>query len=744
MLTTDLQTEQTLASSKRPIPLVARPDLVFQGVGFQGNAHWVVKIPASLRYFRLRPEQYFLLRSLDGQSTLETLQERLRAEFPSMVLQLTDIQRLAIDLYEKGLAYSNRPGQGASLVANTRRQRWQKLKSTLSSLLCIQVPGWNPHRALDWLSPFSRWMFHPAAVCAAVAAMLVAWVLLLVQFEEFQGRLPAFHEFFAWPNVMYLWITLAAAKLLHELGHALSCRHFGGECHSIGIMFLVFSPTLYCDVSDSWMLRSKWQRIAIGGAGMYVESVLSALAIFVWWNTQPGLLNHVCFNVFLVTTITTVIFNANPLMRFDGYYMLADFLEIPNLREKADKLLRDAFAGLCLGIDSQPDPFMPETRRPWFVAYALAAWLYRWLVVFGIVVFLYTFLKPYGLQSIGATLAAVSLGAMVVSPLVHFYKIVAAPRAEPLSRGRTIATLASLTLIAAVLLAVPIPIHYEAPFLIEPYGARDVYTTVSGTVVEVAVNFGQPVARGQVLAKLSNHEMHEKHAALETALRVQGAQVATQHAMENWSAYELAVQNLSMQQQELSDFRHQMSRLTITSPCEGILVAPARRPKRTPGTRETDLGVWYGTPFEEKNRDAFLAESTLLASIASDSDFQAVLLVDQADRRDLYLGQPVELKLEHLPDRTFTGVVEEISKRELDFAPRPLSNKYGGGLPTVTDAHGRETLSDGVAYQAKVRLHEETPLLVAGLSGRARFLVNSRTAADWIWQYCRRTFHFRL
>jgi putative peptide zinc metalloprotease protein len=133
-----------------------------------------------------------------------------------------------------------------------------------------------------------------------------------------------------------------------------------------------------------------------------------------------------------------------------------------------------------------------------------------------------------------------------------------------------------------------------------------------------------------------------------------------------------------------------------------------------------------------------------VAGIAPNGDFQAILLVDQADRRDLYSGQPVDFKLEHLPDRTFSGVVGEISQRERQFVPRILSNKFGGELPTVTDAQGREKLSGGVAYQAKVRLNEDTSLLSTGMRGRARFLVSSRTAGEWIWQYCRRTFHFRL
>ena len=251
-------------------------------------------------------------------------------------------------------------------------------------------------------------MFHPWAVAICLGLIASSLILFGVQFEHFHRTMPEFQQFFAWPNLLYLWITLGLTKILHEFGHGLTCKHYGGECHEMGMMLLVFSPTLFCDATDSWMLPNKWHRILIASAGMYVEILLSAFAIFLWWNTESGLVHHLCLNVFLVTTFTTVIFNANPLMRYDGYYILSDFLEIPNLRTKATKMLKDKFAWICLGIESRPDPFEPETGRNWLALYAIAASLYRVLVLSGILLFLYTFLKPHGLQSIGIALAIFS------------------------------------------------------------------------------------------------------------------------------------------------------------------------------------------------------------------------------------------------------------------------------------------------------------------------------------------------
>lgn len=313
-----------------------------------------------------------------------------------------------------------------------------------------------------------------------------------------------------------------------------------------------------------------------------------------------------------------------------------------------------------------------------------------------------------------------------------------------MSRPKAAISLVSLAVIVCALLAVPIPFHYEAPFLIEPDEVKVVYTSVPGELVESPVAYGQTVKKGDLIARLSNVEMEEKYSALKTEERAQQAEVAMLHASEKWGVHVPAQRKLDMLAAEVKEYEQQLSHLTITAPSDGVLVAPPRRPRKASQSSESELGSWFGTALDEKNQNAFLTAATPLATIAPNDDFQAVLLVDQADRRDLYVGQPVDFKLEHLPDQTFSGVVTEISKRELEYAPRMLSVKHGGNLPTVADAQGREKISSGVAYQAKIRLDEQTPLMLSGMRGNARFLVSSRTAADWLWQYCRRTFHFRL
>ncbi len=819
-------------ANRRPIPLQVRDDLIFKRIEFLGVSYWVVKDPVGLKYFRLQPEQYHALQLLNGDRHLEELRDALHDELPTVRLQLSDIQHLITDLHQKGLVFSNRIGQGTSLAKIDFEEKKKKLFNTMRSLLYVRLPGWDPEAVLARLYPFVRWVYHPVTVTLTMLFVISSWVLLAVQFETFTAQMPEFQQFFSWPNLLYLWITLGTCKVIHEFGHGLSCKHFGGECHAMGVMLLVFSPCLYCDVSDSWMLKSKWQRIAIGAAGIYIEVVISAIAIYVWWNTQSGLIHHLCLNIFFVTTITTVIWNANPLMRFDGYYMMSDFLEIPNLRPKADRLLRDWFGWYCLGIEAKPDPFMPESGRAGFVMFAIAAGLYRWFILTVIMVFLYTVLKPFGLQSIGIALAVVSVITILFNLVLNIYKQVTAPRIEPLSRPKIAISLGLLVTVVACTMAVPLPLHIEAMFLVEPHDVRHVYTPVPGRLEHRPVQPGDQVTSGQTLATLSNPALELEHLRLEQQEQVQLLRVSVANALEDRSREELAKANRNSATTQLAEFQKQIDRMTVTAPCAGTIVAPPRVPAPPLDSRRDQLAAWHGTPLEDRNRNCLLPERTHLLSIAPDSEFQAVVVIDQGDRNDMVSaeeslgfsgisgpegltvltvlsgtpaaraeivpgdritsnnGAPitrladllprttdstdktapkplllsvksssgenrevklsparsptrVQLKFDHLADRTYEGFIEKISRRDLEFVPELLSNKLGGEVATATDRQGRERpLSP--AYQATVLLRKDPLLLKTGLRGRSRFLVDTRTAYQWIYRWYRRTFRFRL
>jgi putative peptide zinc metalloprotease protein len=718
--------------------------LTIEQIHYQGAGSWVIKDPVALQYYRFQPEQYKILNLLNGERSLEQIRDEFHREFPTVRLTLEEVQNLITDLHRTGLVYSNRQGQGTALIKQKREKQKEKLKAAIRNILYIRLPGWDPERTLKVIYPFFRWMYTPFGVFLAVAMFLAATTLLTVQFQEFHSRLPGFQQFFAGPNLAYLWVVLGCAKIIHEFGHGLTCKHFRGECHEMGMMFLVLSPCLYCDVSDSWLLRNKWARIMIGAAGMYIEIVLSSLAVFGWWFSQPGLFHNLCLNLFFVSTITTVIFNANPLMRYDGYYMMADLLEIPNLRPKADRLVRETFAWWCLGIESRPDPFMPQTGKHWFILFAISAWIYRWVVMFAILMFFYTFLKPYELQSIGIAIAVLSVVSMFGAMGWNVYRIISAPRLQPMSYTKITVSLIVLGLLIGAALSVPLPLHAQAGLVIEPFKVQNVYTQTPGRLIEQVVKPGQRVRKGDVLAELENIEKLQQYKQLKVDLAVQEQELKTVRALNDSTRVQLAEEKLQSLTGQVKDYELQLDRLTILSPTDGVVVDPQRVPEPKHDPSRNQLNKWFGSPLEPRNLGSFIEPRTHLCSIAPNDDFQAIVLVDQRDRNELEIGREVKIKLDHFPDKMYRAKVIEISDREVLYAPPALSNKYGGDLATESDKEGRERLQSGSAYQATLLLDEDASLLRSGMRGRAKFLISSRTSGDWLWLYLRHTFHFRL
>src|SRR5262245_6347961 len=355
------------SSAARPVPLQMRRDLVVQRQRWQGREYWTVKDPLALKYYRFEDEEFAILSLLDGQTSSETIRERFERQFAPQRLSALQLQHLLVMVHRSNLLIADSPGQGQELLTRDPSRIHRRWLSTAANFLAIRFQGVDPDRLLTWLNRRAGWIFSLPAVFLALALVLSAALLVAAEFDTFRARLPTFQAFFAAKNWAWLAVTLCITKVLHQFGHGLACKRFGGECHEMGVMLLVFTPCLYCNVTDAWMIPSKWRRAAVGAAGMYVELVLASLCTFLWWLSEPGLLNHLCLNLMFVSSVSTLVFNANPLMRFDGYYILSDLLEIPNLRQKSAAIIQRKFGAWLLGLRQRPDPFLPARRR-WIFA----------------------------------------------------------------------------------------------------------------------------------------------------------------------------------------------------------------------------------------------------------------------------------------------------------------------------------------------------------------------------------------
>src|SRR5262249_35738600 len=250
-------------------------------------------------------------------------------------------------------------------------------------------------------------------------------------------------------------------------GHALTCRHFGAECHELGFMLLVFTPCLYCNVSDSWMLESKWRRAAIGAAGVCVELVLAGAATIVWWFRESWLLITLCFNVMLICSVSTLVFNGNPLLRYDGYYILSDLVEVPNLSQAATATIGDALASCLLGIPSLHHDEYSPAKRAFLGSYAVLSAIYRIFITLAILWFLHGLLKAYHLETLALFAAIVVMVGMTASPLWRVVRFLQyAHWSRQMQPRRALTTgLVAIALLAAILLT-PLPHRVRAPVVL--------------------------------------------------------------------------------------------------------------------------------------------------------------------------------------------------------------------------------------------------------------------------------------
>ncbi len=738
-----VKTADSGTSFDRPIPYRRREDIVVAWVKYRSVNHAVIKDPIGLKYHQLSPEQYAVLDRLNGENSLREIREQVQLLFPTEHFSLVDIQGLVIDLQEKTLLVALRLGQGPALLKAHRDAVRKKVISTLRNPLTIQLPGWDPERFLQAALPFVSWIFKPAVIATLLSMVGVALLFLASRFAEVQKQIPEFQRFFAWPNLMYLWIILALIKVIHELGHGLSCKYYGSECHSIGVMLLVFSPTMYCDVTDSWMLKNKWQRIMIGAAGMYFEVLLSTAALLIWWNTEAGMLHYLCLNTFFVSTVSTVIFNANPLLKYDGYYMLSDLLEIPNLRQKADQITQRILAKWCLGIDLPAPAFLPDHGRFWFFAYVICSAIYRWMVFAGIIMFFYTVLKPYRLQSLGILMALITIAISLGGFLWNTYKLISQPRRDSISKPRLAVSVLLLGVLGYLAFFLPFPWYIEAPFYVEPAQAAHVYTQVPGFVESQPVQPGTRVEAGQVVLTMTNPELEAQVDQAKIERNVAESELKSAVGQRDPSAVTVATEKVASATRKVAQLQEMHSRLTIVAPKAGIWLAPPRTAAPTLEQQRERLTGWTGVPTTPRNRGSHLEPQTQIGTIAPSSDFQAVLVMDQTEREELVLNGKVRLKLEELPAEVYSSSLTEISHRHLEFAPKGLSNRSQGPLVTVTDDQGREKLTS-ITYQAIAPLPCDNPLVRNGMRGSARFFPENRSLANWLWRYVQTLFRFRL
>ncbi len=729
--------DSLVSSSARVLPLRMRPDLTARQQRYLGQLYWVIKEPVGLMYFRFQEEEYAILQMLDGQTSLDEVKVEFEGRFPPEKVTVEELGHFVGMLHRNGLVISEAAGQGEQLIERRRKRKLKNIAAGFANVLALRFKGIDPEKILEWLHPRLRWFYSwPAQIVCGILAMS-ALLLVLVQFETFHNKLPTFHQFFDPSNWLLMGIVLAVTKVIHEFGHGLTCKHFGGECHEMGVMFLVLTPCLYCNVSDSWMLPNKWHRVLIGAGGMYIEVVMASIATFLWWFSAPGLFNQICLSVMFICSVSTILFNANPLLRFDGYYILADIMEIPNMRQKASSILNRKLAKWCMGLEEPDDPFLPQRNQLFFALYTIAAVVYRWLIMVGILFFLYKVFEPYGLKVLSQMLAFMSIGSLVAMPLWNLGKFFYVPgKIHQVKRKNINITLGVLGLVAAFVLFVPLPYRVICPLEIKPHDADPVYIDISGVLQTIDVKPWQKVSAGDTLGRLVNRDLDLEIAELEAKVAEQETEVEVLHLEQSKLRSATAGRELPEVEKLLQSLREQLAQkkedrqhLHLVARSNGFVLPPPNVAERP--LPEDHLAQWSGSPLDPQNVGALLS-GVLFCQIGDPTKWEANLVIDQDDIEFIHKDQQVAIQLDEMPNHTFYSTIAEIGP-EMEYSSRQLSSKAGGDLESREDPTGLER-PVSTSFQALVPVESIDGDLMQGLRGRAKVSAQWQPLGKRMWR----------
>lgn len=499
-----------MSTSTATLPKL-RSDAVVQRLT---DEDFVVKLPAEREYFSIGAGEAFLLQKFDGIATIDSLLEAFEKEFREEISS-RDIDDFIEIAKSRKLLESFQSDVEAKPALSVKRSADEDddddyTPNQRQSLLFYRVRLYDPDRLFAWLEPNLRWVWTRAFVAVSSAAMCFALLILL---SNWQDATVSFSEAMRWETVLLVWLAVTAATALHECAHGLTCKHFGGEVHDTGVMLLFFMPCLYCNVSDAWLIPQKSKRLLITAAGGYCDLCLWALAVFVWRVTVPDcLINYLAFVVMTVCGARGAI-NFNPLLRLDGYYLLSDWLGLPNLRKRSHEYLMAHLRSWLWGA-GRPKA---ESRGRVLLWYGALAWTFA--IGFLDIVFLR--MLKYVSNEFG-TLGVVSTSLLIVIAFKRVFRGFFKSEFTAMIKTRHKRTLAWLlggAAIPAVLFIVPVKHYATGDFEVRPGDRHEIHAPVTGFISRILIEEGSRVKKGDPLVQLKSPDLETHISTKEAELR---------------------------------------------------------------------------------------------------------------------------------------------------------------------------------------------------------------------------------
>ena len=683
---------------------------------YRRRTWWVLQDLSTGQLQRFTPEAHALIGLMDGtrsvQEIWELASERLGDDAPSQ----DEMIRLLGQLHAADALQSDVPPDARELLDRHRKREQKQWQSRLLSPFAIQIPLVDPEAFLARVEPWLRPLFGVGGLLLWLVVVLPAVVLAGVHFGELSDGV--LQRALEPQNLFLVWLSFPVLKILHELGHAFATKTFGGEVHDMGVILLVLTPIPYVDASAASAFRQKRHRMLVGAAGMIVELFVAALALYVWLAVEPGAVRTLAWNVMLVGSISTVLFNANPLLRYDGYYIFADGLEIPNLRLRANAYVQWLLDRYAFGLRHATAPDATGTERAWFAFYAVASFAYRTLVVFAILLLVLS--KWF---FVGAILAVVGSVAWIGRPVAKGLRaLFVGAKLRPVRRRAILVCAGSLVLVLVVAAVLPMPLRTRAEGIVWIPEEAFVRAREAGFVARVVARPGSSVAKGDLLIELEDPVLTTEVVVAAAHVRELEAQRAAQQWVDRTEAA-LLEEQLLFARDRLSNARTRASELEIRAGAEGTLVLP--RAADLPG-RFVKRGELLGHVID--------LEMLTVRTIVSQDD--AGLVQHRTERVEVRLAEAI-------PEVRSAVLVRVVPGASAELPSVALGAAGGGEVATdPRDEHGVRALQR--SFQVDLELPSRSRFVNVGEHVHVRFDHGSESLASQGWRRLRQLFLTRL
>jgi putative peptide zinc metalloprotease protein len=716
---------------------IFRKDIEWSRFECNSPFRWVAFDPLAGAHHYFSTTEKDFLDLFDGTRTVRDVISLIESEKPGTIWSLEKAHAFARLMAINHLLLTDELGNGKIIAGRQQRQRLLGNWGWILQPLSIRIPVVRPTFIIRLLSPVGSLLFNKITAWIVLLVFVGLLVNVTVLWDDIFGDLPAPSEVLRGDRLWMVFAALIIVKSCHELGHALACYRFTRKTGEMGVMFLAFAPCLYCDVSASWTTTAKWNRIAVALAGIYVEVILASLAVILFYIEGDQSFRVFMLYIFGICSLGTVLLNANPLVKYDGYFAFSDWLGIPNLSEQSSQAMTHVVQSLFSRCE-MPN-YVLDGSKLFLVCYWMLSCIYRLILVIAILWGINLLVRPLGLDLIVHYIALMIAGTYVMTAFLRFRSFIKFfDHWRDVKWINCISVLGTVFVIGYVFFAVPIPDSCIARGLVKFETMVPVYCQQDGRLV-LSLDADRNVTQGETVALFENPLLQERLlelTSLRERLNTQALLRSELAVLNKEQDYQLPTlqKNLDIVEKQLDGLAKEMAQLAIVAPADGFLFH-SNLSYQTPA-EGVQLGKWAGFPLQPHNLGVWLDKGTHLGWIVNRNRPLIEAYVEEADFSEVKIGEKVDVLLDRDTQQSLNGRIVWTATESTNVLPAEFAGDWL--LLSVPDPNGTLT-TDRPKFRVVVQLEPNEDQWQLGSLASIKIHSASRTLFSRFQQYISRS-----